>query len=526
VKGRPASATLLWLALLASLLALRVPSVVQPAGGDQGLYVYEGQRVLAGDVPYRDVWDQKPPAIAFLYAAAWRIWPHESVVPLADLLAAAVVAGLLILIGTRRGAGTYAGHGAAAVYLLLSDPSMQTMGGVYVRGQCEPFIALAVTAAIAMVSPLTRRPWHFVVAGLFLAAAFWLKYNALAYALPIALAVWAWAPADRRTPAALARSLGWIAAGFVLVGAAFLAYFASHGALHDLWLATIAYNLGYSEETYTGATSVLTYPLRLVYWHAKVDMLWYLGSIGALLAAWYSRASRSTWVWIGWLAAAVVSIAINGQRGAPNYFVQAAPALACTCAAGFAALRGRAIWVRVAAAALVVAGLWRVGADPTLAIRWGGMPALIETVMRDVSYARGRLDRETYLGYVKGKKLDALAIDNLARHVRDTTSTSDAIFVFGFSGGSVGFKSGRESASRFFWSRPILIEFAAGEPGYGSAGLLADLQRSKPVLVALQREQWESERFFLQQPGLRAWLEEAYVLEEDAPMFSVWRRKL
>src|SRR5213592_1078140 len=90
--------TWLWFALLAALLAVRVPSLVQPAGGDQGLYVYEGQRVLAGDVPYRDVWDQKPPAIAFLYAAAWRIWPHESVVPLADLLAAAGVAALLVVI--------------------------------------------------------------------------------------------------------------------------------------------------------------------------------------------------------------------------------------------------------------------------------------------------------------------------------------------------------------------------------------------------------------------------------------------
>jgi hypothetical protein len=47
---RPRRATLLWLALVAALLALRVPSLVQPAGGDQGLYVYEAQRVLAGDV--------------------------------------------------------------------------------------------------------------------------------------------------------------------------------------------------------------------------------------------------------------------------------------------------------------------------------------------------------------------------------------------------------------------------------------------------------------------------------------------
>jgi len=523
--GRPGRTTLLWLALLAALLALRVPSIVQPAGGDQGLYVYEAQRVLAGDAPYRDVWDQKPPGIAFLYAAAWRIWPHESVVPLADLLAAAGVASLLVLIGARRAAGTRIGYAAAAVYLLLADPSIQTLGGVYVRGQCEPFIALAVTAAIALLTPVVRKPWHYIGAGVGLALAFWLKYNAAAYALPLALAVWAWAPVDQRRPAALVRSLAWIAAGFAAVGVAALAYFAMRGALHDLQLATIAYNLGYSEETYTGIVSVLTYPVRMLVSRAKVDMLWFLGSLGSLLILWHGRSDRSTAVWLGWLAAAVLSITINGQRGAPNYFVQAAPALAFACAAGFATLRTRAVWMRAGAAALVVAAFCRVGANaPTMGIRWGGMPALIETVGRDLRYASGRLDRDAYLGYFKGVKHDALAVDRLARYVRDTTAASDVIFVFGFSGGSVGFKSERESASRFFWSRPILIEFAAGEPGYGSAGLLADLERRKPVLVALQREQWESERFFLEQTGLRTWLEQGYVLEQDTAMFSVWRR--
>jgi hypothetical protein len=45
------------------------------------------------------------------------------------------------------------------------------------------------------------------------------------------------------------------------------------------------------------------------------------------------------------------------------------------------------------------------------------------------------------------------------------------------------------------------------------------------VIVALQREQWESERFFLENAGLRAWLEQGYVRDQDTPMFSVWRRK-
>ena len=54
---------------------------------------------------YRDAWDQKPPAIAFLYALLWKVWPQEAVVPAADIAAAALVAGLLILLGRCRYSG-------------------------------------------------------------------------------------------------------------------------------------------------------------------------------------------------------------------------------------------------------------------------------------------------------------------------------------------------------------------------------------------------------------------------------------
>src|SRR5262245_26928443 len=218
--------------LLALLLLLRVPSIVQPAGGDQGLYAYEGTRVLQGDVLYRDVWDQKPPAIAFVYAAFLRIWPHESVVPIADFFAAAGVAALLVLIGRRRFSDGI-GFGAAALSLLFGDPSLQRLSGIYVRGQSEPFIALAVTAAIAIVAGHTRKPWHFIVAGMWLALAIWLKYNAVTYALPVAAAVWLWRSDTDPGWKNVVRDLGWVAAVVALVSIAFIGYFAAHGALRD-----------------------------------------------------------------------------------------------------------------------------------------------------------------------------------------------------------------------------------------------------------------------------------------------------
>ena len=97
--------------------------------------------------------------------------------------------------------------------------------------------------------------------------------------------------------------------------------------------------------------------------------------------------------------------------------------------------------------------------------------------------------------------------------------------MFGFSGGSVCWLSERASASRFFWSMPVIREFAADQLGYGTAGLLQDLARNKPMVVALQKEEWRSYDFFMHTAALRNWLESEYRNDRETPMFSVWRRK-
>jgi Dolichyl-phosphate-mannose-protein mannosyltransferase len=523
--------------LLIALLATRLPALVEPAGNDQSLYAYGGARLLAGDVPYRDVWDQKPPGIFAVYAALWAVVPNESVVAVGDLVAASLTAWLLVVLG-RRTVGVDVGYAAAAIFLLFGHPAMARNSGAYVRGQCEVFIALFVTAALASLARRERRWWHLWMAGAALGAAFWLKYNALAYGLPAALLVWLM-PGATPTLRRVTRELAMIGAAFALVVGMGLAWFAAHGAIDDLWLATIRYNALYSSETYTGIGAMLAYPFMALYQHAHVDMLWFLGSLGGLLLIPHVRRRPEVLVILGWIAAAVVSISANGARNLPQYFVQAGPALAFAAAAGLATWSFLRPAGRLVVVASLVVGFWRVGADPEVP-RLGGLRQLITNVSDDLAYARGEVDRPTFLRRFKGaQKYDAFEIDRLSTLVSGTTRPDDRILVFGFSPG-VYVKSGRASASRFHWSRPVVIEFAADHPGYGSAGLLADLTRTAPALVALQKKDWgmdptsgantpkdepNSLEFFMGRPALREWLESGYVLEDDNPVFSVWRRR-
>jgi hypothetical protein len=437
MPARPVTrSTWLWL-LIALLAACRLPSLVEPPGGDQGLYAYTGMRLLAGGVPYRDMWDQKPPGIGVVYAGLLSVWPHPSVVPAADLAVSAMTAALLVVLGRRRFSAA-AGWTAAVLFLLFGDPAQHRLSGVYIRGQCEPFIALAVTAALVLVAAHHRRIRHVAGAGLLLGAAFWLKYNAATYAAPIVLGFWCWRneEGDRRRAR---QDLAWTTAAFVALAALVLAYFVSHGALDDLRLATIDYNLRYSHETYDGAASVPAYLASVPVERARADMLWYLGGLGAMLMLLAGGRRRSTAVALAWLAAAVLSIAINGQRDLPNYFAQAGPALALVAGAGLVgAVRHRRPALGLAAAAAVAAGIWRVGAEePVLGLRWGGLPGVVDNVRFDLDYARGAIDRDTYLDRFRGQKFDAREIDRLVRYIDGVTTPGQPVYVFGFLGGSV-----------------------------------------------------------------------------------------
>ena len=513
----------LFLALAAALLILRLPSLVQPMGADQGLYAYVGDRILHGGVPYRDAWDQKPPAIHYTYAVLRAVWPGDAAVAAADLLAAGVVAWLLYRLGGAL-AGAAAGAAAGLIFLFLSNPAFTRLAGVRLRGQAETFIAVAVTAAFVLILRRagSRAALRVLAAGALLGVACAYKYNAGIYA-GVALA--ALALARRLSVANAAR----ITAGFATPLLLFAMVFAATGTLDDAYDATISYNVRYSGETYSGPAHFLGYLLTFPVERARVDALWTVGGAGCLLLIAGAVRDRMRLFAPIWVAAACVSIAVNGSRGLPQYFVQANPALGL--AAGWGAIVAWQ-WIRgslarrtaraaaVAVCALVAVAVWRVNQ----------FPKLVEQTSFDAARALGRVDREIHLArYADERKYSAIAMHRLALYLTAHSDRSEPVYVFGFSPGAY-VTARRESASRFFWSRPVIVGFNAEEPGYGVAGLLEALQRRAPAVVALQRHDWapdvaDSAEFFMSTPALASWLRDHYEPDNGPEEFDVWRRK-
>ena len=522
----PSMSTRLLLAAVAALLIVRLPSLVQPMGSDQGLYAYVGDRILHGELAYRDAWDQKPPGIHYIYAGLRAVSSRDMVVPAADLAVAALIAALLWVAGSRL-AGPIAGGWSAVLFLLLSDPSLTRLGGVRIRAQGETFIALAVIAALAVLGVGARGAagasratgaGAIGAAGVLLGAAFAIKYNAGLYALVVVVALLV---SGRFS----VRNLLVLALGAAVIPGVLLVVFWRGGALNDLYQATIAYNLHYSGQTYAGPLDMARYLVMFPIQHARVDALWFVGGIGCTVLLVAAIWNRVLLVPVAWVALACGSIAINGSRNLPQYFVQATPALALAAGVAAALTIHRLPRIVVWMIALVLAVfVWRAGDDP--------FPKLASNVWHDASYAMGRLDRRAHLarygGARESDKFSALDNMDIGTMLNAKTSPGETVFVFGYSPGSYVYAE-RKSASRFFWSRPVILDFNRDNPAYGVAGLAADLARARPAIVVLQMRDWapdvqDSGPFFLSQPKLAGWLHAEYHQVQTIDGFQAWER--
>ena len=507
----------LLLALACVLFAVRLPSLVQPMGADQGLYAYIGDCIRSGGLPYRDAWDQKPPAIHVMYAAMRSILPRDAAVPAVDLIVSGIIAALLWHLG-RELAGGQVGPWAAVLFLLLSNPAFARLGGVSVRAQCETFIALAVTGAVVILARTRARPGAggaYFLSGVLLGVAFVFKYNAIAYVAACIFALIAW---KRLTLEGLVR----LAAGFLTPVVAFIAWFAAGHALSDLYGATVMYNVRYSGETYEGPWHAVSYLVTFPVRHARVDALWLVGGAGCAVLLVSGRRNLERLVPVAWTAAACLTIAINGSRDLPQYFVQAAPALALAAAWGATFLRTPFRVVNVLVAIAVVVAVWRVD----------DFSKLIDNTRYDLNYLVGRTTWSEHIaryGDRATRKYSAQAMDELGHYMQAHSASTDTVYVFGFSSGAY-VTAERRSASRFFWSRPVIVGFNDGRPGYGVSGLLNDLRRNRPAIVALQQRDWypdvdDSAHFFMTTPSLAGWLRASYQAVPGPEGFDVWMRR-
>jgi Dolichyl-phosphate-mannose-protein mannosyltransferase len=533
VVSKARTATLIVLASVAVLgVLVRVPTIAEPIGIDQGLLASGAKAVARGQALYRDVWDQKPPAIFLTYVAGFTVfgWKSSSLAWL-DLTASAVILGLLFVI-VRAIGGVLMGTVAAALYSVLTMPSWlypaRNGAGILERSVPEIFITACVAAGAWCAVRLRSREKEAIWAaglGLCAGAAIAYKPNAGVY-LPALLG---WVMCYRSPPRRivfLAVVAGLAAVVFPLLTVVWLG---SLGVLPDARVALIDFNRFYVAQGFSTTGFAITFS-RELFRRIKTDPLWFAGALGAVVALWELARARKLdpvpALAILWGAAAAAVIVVNGVQHLFNtYFIQAFAPLAVLAAWLLAGVAERSAARKVAAAVaiVVVAVLLWTNSYPT---------KVFGVTRADLDQLLGRGDRAAYLerfgGYATGRGYSARANAELADYIRDHTARDDRIFQFGISSAGIYFEADRLMAQRFLRANEF-VPSTFPMPGFDLAAVTRELAQRAPVYLIFEQLHATTEMGMavdrLQEAPEIAQLLDAYRLETRIEDFTVYRRK-
>jgi len=268
---------------------------------DDQFYSLVGQRLLAGDLLYVDVWDRKGPLLYLIYAGIAAVWAKPIAFQIAATLCAALGAyGVNRL--TRLVAGPLHGLLAAIAYLSL----MCFFGGA--TGQSPVFyntLMIAAAWSIATRLPMLRRGRidAVLVGGIACAAmAIAVKQSAAVESAFFGGFV-AFQLARSRAPLWLvAAQLALLAAVALLPWVLTWAWYAHAGHLPELWQALVTSNL---RRTYDSALGRI---YRLLVLTAQTILPLVFGALGARALAREGKANDVLAFVVLWALAAIGSI--------------------------------------------------------------------------------------------------------------------------------------------------------------------------------------------------------------------------
>lgn len=448
-------------AALLAFLVIRAPFLSLPLERDEGEYAYVAQGLLAGEVPYRDAFDQKPPGVFVAYGLAFATLGEsiEAIHGFLWLWTAAAAALLFLLV--REVAGTLAAGFALLVFAIASaDPHLQ---GHAANTENWMLLPLVLSAGACVRGWLRGDRSSWLACGGFAALACGFKQVAVTDALLLATAgVWGDAILARPTPSARqACSRGALfALGAALASAPVVLYFAGNGALAPFLDAVFLHNLEYSRavplaDGLANLSGVLAYQLPS-FW-----AVWALALAGWLLPGDVRgpvRHALAAW-WLASFTGAAVGLYFR-----PHYFLQTLPALSALAGIGAANLAERLVARRPAAPGAVVAALAALVALVPLAAHRRLLLAGSPTAISRQIYGMNPFP-------------ESLAI---AEHIEQGSGPEDRVFIVG-SEPQILFYAKRRSATRYIFFYPLTGEFPDARARQQS--VLEEVQATRPLYV-------------------------------------------
>jgi hypothetical protein len=500
--------------LVLAVIAMHVVRLPEPLGIDQGLFACFARWVPHGWLPYRDIFDTKPPL--FLY---W--WGASAIIP-GDVIRAAWWWEELWLVATLGLAYALAARvwgrweGLAAAALLFVGLWSPAWGAFWSRAQAEEVLTLPMLGSAWLAWRALDRSRLALWAGVLVGVCGLFKIPSMAIALS-----WAVAWLACGTWRGAAERVGWMLAGVLAPWALAFGWFAAHGATSSFIDGVFVCQRYYATFIAPPWGGVLSdYGGKML---KESPLLVVLAVVGVLRLA--RRGAREAH-WVGsWIVTTVAAVVLQRQLAGYHYML-AVPALALAGAYGLVDIV-RA--VRAPDARLIAgAGLLAVA---LFAAQEG--QAWWRAYAPDLDYLRGRLSRDTYLRAIQLGGFSMANEEQAASWLHDHTAPGDGLLVWGLSPGIYALAD-RHPVTRFPFHKILMTDAPLSRmwPGLDErrARLMEQLHRDPPVYILVGQgdrngfEPLDSYTSMMRFRDLKLMLQNEYTPDEPLGRFLVFRR--
>ncbi|MES1174689.1 MAG: glycosyltransferase family 39 protein [Myxococcales bacterium] len=499
-------------------------------GRDQTIYALVGEGVLHGKMPYRDLWDFKPPGIFLVFALAQGLFGRGMIaIRLLEVIGmVASVFGFMRLADTffeRPRAGLIGGAVAALLQAELE---------FWHTAQPEVFGGYLTLAAIVLATApphQRRRGWVWLGTGVLFGLAFLFKppLGGGAFVCGAYLAK----REQQRTGSTKHALFAMVAIGasaalpIVLCGL----WFWARGAWPALHWTLAEFTPGYTALGWKDrqAAGMLYYALEEAFF--KFSALAAAGVLSmAAISPIHSREREGTFLVLGILAIQIAGVAMQGKFF-PYHYAASLQLIGFLAGLGLYKLWRRCMnggfggvlaWMSFVAIAISMRT-----ASRDLPQDYSERAVMrLEYAFRIAPYtSREAVDRD--LSWVADFNL--AADRDVGLEVRSRTRSADTIFVWGFEP-SIYWFSERAPATRFIYDVPQRSEW---QKDYARRELMRDLNQSRPAMVIVQHNDvfpsvtghlFDSHDELPGFPELKAFIDNRYEFVKRIEDFDIYQR--
>ena len=384
-----------------------------PLERDEGEFAYFGQLMLKGIPPFAAAYSMKLPGIYGMYALIMTLFGQTAQGIHLGLLVTNLISILLLFLLGKRICGIYAGAVASAVYALLSV-SFSVFG---VFAHATHFVVLfAVAGFLCMFKALDRNNrLLFLVTGILFGMAFTMKQHAvLLIIFAFFYLVWSgWRNSTSGKIHIMARSALFLL-GTILPAALIALWMFQAGLFDKFWFWTVQYARAYasSETVVAGLSRFFSQTAGIIIPQIPLWLLAFAG--GGLLLTKHGRSGDRFFIF-GLFLFSMLAIC-PGFYFRPHYYIMLLPALAL----------------------LIGVALQSVASLPALS-RQGLSRHIIPLLLFSGAVAYGFVSERSYFFFLPPEKAGRAIYGTnpfpeaveIARYIRDRTSTNDRIAVLG-----------------------------------------------------------------------------------------------